>query len=75
MISAILLSGIAYQYHYDRQKIHYRELIRKYGPEYDKRVLSDYLVDVYTQWVIDGAGQGRKRKAFLDEKVRSEAGK
>lgn len=67
---AILAAGLSFQYHYNGQKKHYRELIRRYGLEYDKKELPDYLLDVYTQWVINGAGQGKGRKAFLDEMTR-----
>lgn len=71
-ILLVIVAGVLYQYRYDRQRIHYRELIRQYAAEYDKKDLPDYLIDVYTQWVINGAGQGKKRKAFLDEKTRKE---
>lgn len=69
----VVLTGVLYQYHYDRQKIYYRELIHKYGPEYDKTALPDYLIDVYTQWVVNGTGQGKKRKVFLDEMAKKQS--
>ena len=66
IVSLILVSGVAYQARYDQQKIHYSKLVDKYDVIYDEYEIPDYLVLVYTQWIINGAGQGRKRKAFLD---------